>query len=191
MKRPEETDLPTIRSALDDNAPAPGQPRFSPEGSLPHACSVVANRVSATVQKTYSERFGLSVVGWRVMAILGSHSPLSAKALAELMAMDQVSITRAVDQLVSKKLVSRRVDPADRRRVVLRLSKAGEDVYNKIVPMFQAADTALTSVLSAQDAQTLRRLMKQVLDHSAVVLPDDGDWQSLLVKYGPAGSSEP
>ncbi len=159
---------------------------FLPEESLPHAFTVVATRVSTTLQKMYMERFGISVVGWRLIAILGSHSPLSAKALAELMAMDQVSISRALEQLVGKRLVSRRVDPTDRRRVVLRLSKRGEEVYSEVVPVLQAADTAVTSGLSDEDARTFRQLMKRILAHSATVLPDDGDWQSLLATHGPA-----
>lgn len=162
---------------------------FLPEESLPHAFTVVATRVSTTLQKMYTERFGLSVVGWRLIAILGSHSPLSAKALAELTAMDQVSISRALEQLVSKRLVSRRVDPTDRRRVVLRLGKRGEEVYNEVVPVLQAADTAITSGLSADESRTLRQLMKRVLAHSATVLPDDGDWQSLLAAHGPADAA--
>src|SRR3546814_3457578 len=96
---------------------------FAPEHSLPHAFSVVANRISQMLERMYGEMFGISVVDWRIIAILGTHSPLSAKALAELTAMDQVSVSRAIDQLTNKKLVLRRVDTADRRRVALSLSK--------------------------------------------------------------------
>jgi DNA-binding MarR family transcriptional regulator len=157
---------------------------FAPEASLPHAFTVVANRVSLTLQKMYSERFGLSVVGWRLMAILGTHSPLSAKALAELTAMDQVSISRALEQLVSKRMVSRRVDPSDRRRVVLRLSKKGEVVYGQVVPVLFAAENALVSGLSEDDARTIHRIMRKLIDRSADVLPEDGDWQTVLRDYG-------
>ncbi|MBS3652056.1 MarR family transcriptional regulator [Pseudaminobacter sp. 19-2017] len=162
---------------------------FAPETSLPHAFTVVANRVSLTLQKMYSERFGLSVVGWRLMAILGTHSPLSAKALAELTAMDQVSTSRALDQLVAKRLVSRRVDPSDRRRVVLRLSKKGEVVYSEVVPVLFAAENALMSGLSAEDSRMIRSIMRKLIDRSAEVLPDDGDWQTVLRDYGYADSS--
>lgn len=104
---------------------SPSSAAFLPEESLPYAFAVVANRISSTRQKMYSGRFGISVVGWRITAILGSHSLLSAKALAERVALDQVTVARAVDQLVGCRYVSRRVDPEDRRRVVLRLTKKG------------------------------------------------------------------
>jgi DNA-binding MarR family transcriptional regulator len=161
---------------------------FLPEHSLPHAFSILANRVSHTLEKMYSQLFGLSVVGWRVVAILGTQSPLSAKALAELTAMDQVSISRAVEQLATIKLVSRRVDPSDRRRVVLRLSKKGEEVYNQIVPVLYASENALVSGLSAEDARALRRIMDILVARSADLLGDDGDWRSLLDTFGYAGA---
>jgi DNA-binding MarR family transcriptional regulator len=157
---------------------------FLPEHSLPHAFSILANRVSATLEKMYSQRFGLSVVGWRVVAILGTQSPLSAKALAELTAMDQVSISRAVEQLANIKLVSRRVDTSDRRRVVLRLSKKGEEVYNQIVPVLYASENALVSGLSDDDAKALRRIMDVLVARSARLLNDDCDWRTLLVAFG-------
>lgn len=162
---------------------------FLPEASLPHAFNVVANRVSATLQTMYSQRFGLSVVGWRVVAILGTHSPLSAKTLAELTAMDQVSVSRAVEQLVGKRIVSRRVDTVDRRRLVLRLSRYGEEVYREIVPILQAAENALVSTLPDKDVRELRRLVRAVVENAARHLPDDADWQVLLDRYGTARAS--
>ena len=157
---------------------------FSPEHSLPHAFSVVASRISLMLEKMYSQQFGLSVVGWRIVAILGTHFPLSAKALGELTAMDQVSISRAVEMLAGKKLVSRRVDLADRRRVVLRLSKKGEEVYNQIVPLLYAGERALVSGFSKSDETALRRIMERMLERSAQRLGEDCDWQVLLEQYG-------
>jgi DNA-binding MarR family transcriptional regulator len=157
---------------------------FLPEDSLPHAFSVVANRISLILQGLYVQRFGLSLAGWRILGILGTHQPLSAKALAELTAMDQVSISRAVDYLVSKKLVSRRTDTSDRRRVVLRLTKKGEEVYNTIVPVLYASENALVSSLSAEDEAALRRIMSTLLERSAKLLGPDTDWKALLQTYG-------
>src|SRR3546814_19010358 len=94
--------------------------------------------------------FGISVVDWRIIAILGTHSPLSAKALAELTAMDQVSVSRAIDQLTNKKLVLRGVDTADRRRLALKLSKNGMDIYNQVLPLLYAFEAILFWQLSKE-----------------------------------------
>lgn len=157
---------------------------FTPEDSIAHSFTVVVNRVSQMLEKMYSDRYGLTVVGWRLLAIIYNHSPLSAKGLAEFSAMDQVSISRALEQLVGKKLVSRRTDPADRRRVVLRLTKKGEAVYNDIVPLSYAADRALISALPEADAVALRDMVGKLVRRSAETMSEDQDWLSVLSRFG-------
>ena len=50
------------------------------------------------------------MAGRRVIAILSHQAPLSAKDLTALTALDQVSISRALERLVNKGLVSRKED---------------------------------------------------------------------------------
>lgn len=157
---------------------------FLPENSLPHAFAVVSNRVSHMMQKMYSERYGLTVTGWRLIAILGTHAPLSAKALADMTALDQVSISRALEHLGGKRLVLRRTDPADRRRALIRLSKRGEEVYNEIVPVLYAAERALIAALSDEEVAVMRRAMRILVERSVEVLPDDASWLDVLLGHG-------
>ena len=153
--------------------------QFSPEHSLPHAFSVIANRISHSLERMYGELFGISVVDWRIIAILGTHFPLSAKALAELTAMDQVSISRAVEQLSKKKLVERRVDSEDRRRVALRLSKRGMDIYDRVMPMLAASEELLVADMSESEAELLRRMMEALLERSGRIFASEADWRSI------------
>ena len=156
-----------------------GEP-FTPEHSLPHAFSVIANRVSSMLQHMYGELYDISVADWRIIAILGTHFPLSAKMLAELTAMDQVSISRAIDQLTNRKLVLRRVDPADRRRVALTLSKLGREIYDRVLPLLVAAETMLVAELSDDDGAALRRIMDHLVARSGDLFADEASWQSIL-----------
>lgn len=153
---------------------------FAPEHSLPHAFSVVANRISQMLERMYGEMFGISVVDWRIIAILGTHFPLSAKALAESTAMDQVSVSRAIDQLTNKKLVLRRIDAADRRRVALSLSKKGQEIYNQVVPLLYASEELLVARLSPEDAAAVRRIMESLVDISGDLFSAKSDWRAIL-----------
>jgi len=166
-----------------DNEREPDQ-LFATGSSLPHAFTVMGNRTSRLLESMYSQEFGLTVVGWRIMGILGSRAPLSAKALAELTAMDAVSISRAIDQLRQKKYVSRRTDSADRRRSVLKLSKKGEEVYQAIVPLFQASEKAMLSVLSPEDVKHLRRIMAMLVERTGTIMGEDIEWRDILDRFG-------
>ncbi len=100
------------------------------EHFLPYRLSVLANRVSGTLARAYSQRFGLTVTEWRIMAVLGRYPGLSANELAERTAMDKVAISRAVARLLESGDLLRSFDRADRRRSKLRLSKAGFAIYD-------------------------------------------------------------
>lgn len=147
---------------------------------LPYRCSVIANRVSTCLQGMYGERYGLSVPGWRVMAVLGRYAPLSAKEVAERTAMDQVQVTRAINQMASVGLVSRRVDQLDRRRVVLRLSRKGMDAYGEIVPLARAVEASLLAVLSPEESACLSAIMAKLVDRAEEVLSDAASWRTFM-----------
>ncbi|HEY0233369.1 MAG TPA: MarR family winged helix-turn-helix transcriptional regulator, partial [Dokdonella sp.] len=102
---------------------------------LPYQCSIITNRVSSMLKRMYADELGIGVTEWRLLANLAAHAPLSAKELAGHTAMDQVAITRAIAILVKKKLVTRREDAVDRRKVVLRLSKSGATAYESVSPL--------------------------------------------------------
>lgn len=147
---------------------------------LPYQCSVITNRVSSMLARMYSEEFGIGVMEWRLLANLGSFSPMSAKELSESTAMDQVSVTRALTSLVEKKLVSRRVDGKDRRKVVLRLTKAGADAYERVMPLAQAIEQELTSALTPQELDTVHAAMQVLVNRANTALDSARDWRELV-----------
>lgn len=53
-------------------------PSLDLEHFLPYRLSVLSNRVSAAIAQAYSERFGLGITQWRVMAVVGRYPDLSA-----------------------------------------------------------------------------------------------------------------
>jgi DNA-binding MarR family transcriptional regulator len=147
---------------------------------IPYRCSVISNRVSACLQSMYGERFQLSVPGWRLMFVLGRDAPLSAKEVGERTAMDQVQVTRAITQMASVGLVSRRVDPADRRRVILRLSRKGMEAYGEIAPLAKRIEQQIIAPLTPAETTEFGRLLDKVFHRAEDILPDGVDWRSFM-----------
>lgn len=163
---------------------------FVTERFLPHQFSVVANRVSDTLRRMYSDRFGLSVAGWRIMAVLGSQAPLSSRELSAKLAMDPVAISRAVDQLVVAKLVSRRTDPKDRRRHQLRLTAEGRAAFDEIAPLALGIERAILGELAPHDREALLRIVGTLAERSAEILSEKRDWREFLELDAAAPPSE-
>jgi DNA-binding MarR family transcriptional regulator len=129
------------------------------ERFLPYRLSVLMLRISKAIAGSYERRFRLSVPEWRVMAVLGRFGPLSAIGVGEKTQMDKVRVSRAVARLVSAGRVSRRVDPADRRRSVLALTASGRAIHREIVPHAQGVEATLLAGLSASERAALDNLL--------------------------------
>jgi DNA-binding MarR family transcriptional regulator len=131
------------------------------EQFLPYRLSVLSNRVSQDIAELYSERFGLSITGWRVMAVLGHEQNLSANQVAERTAMDKVAVSRAVSGLLEQKILIRQSDPADGRRSSLKLSAKGYSMFDQIVPLALSLERQILGSLSpAEQTQLLAILDK-------------------------------
>lgn len=132
------------------------------EQFLPYRLSVLTNRISRGLADIYSERFGISVTEWRVIAVLGRYPGLSANGVAERTAMDKVAVSRAVARLLERGLIEREMHDADRRRSVLELSEAGHAVFDVVVPLALEYERDVLAPLDGDERAQLARLMAKL-----------------------------
>jgi DNA-binding MarR family transcriptional regulator len=132
------------------------------EHFLPYRLSVLSNLISQTIADTYAERFSIAIAEWRVIAVLGRHSGLSANGVAERTAMDKVAVSRTLARLLERGLVQRDTHGDDRRRSVLELSAAGYLIFDQVVPLALARERALLAHFSDEDKQQLDTLLTKL-----------------------------
>lgn len=75
---------------------------------------------------------GLSRARWQVLWHLAKHEGIHQAALAELLDVAPISLTRQVDNLEQEGLVERRADPNDRRRFRLYLTDRAQPALDKL-----------------------------------------------------------
>ncbi len=136
------------------------------EDFLPYRLSVLSNTVSAAIAEAYSERFGLTIPEWRVMAVLGRFPGISAAEVAERTAMDKVAVSRAVSRLLDSARIRRSFADADRRRSILNLSAAGRRIHQRIAPILLQYEAELLSALDADERRQLETMLAR-LDEQA------------------------
>ena len=132
------------------------------EKFLPYRLSVLSNRLSAAIAESYSQRFGLSIPEWRVMAVLARDAGLSAAEVAERTAMDKVAVSRAVSRLLSTGRARRETATGDRRRSMLELTPEGRRIYARITPALRKYEAELLAELGARERQTLDALLTRL-----------------------------
>lgn len=129
---------------------------------LPYQLSVASFAVSGVIAREYETRFGLRIPEWRVMALLGERGELSQRALVDASGMDKVTVNRAAKAMVERALVKRLPGSRDGRSHGLLLTRAGEALYQEIVPVARAMDARLSGVLSVEERVQLSALLQRM-----------------------------
>lgn len=105
---------------------------------------------------------GVRVPEWRILACLADHDGRMVTQLAQLALMEQSRMTKIIDQMVLRKLVTRRNDRRDRRRVRVFLTEQGRRLAEELVAEARAHETMLTDPLPPGEAALLKDTLKRI-----------------------------
>ena len=126
---------------------------------LPYRLSVASNAVSGLIARAYQERFGLSVPQWRVMAVLAQDGAVTPAQIVARTGMDRVTVNRAANGMVKRRLADRAPSTADGRSYILALTEEGCSLHEEIAPLALAYEAALLVDLSPEHVALLKRLL--------------------------------
>jgi DNA-binding MarR family transcriptional regulator len=107
--------------------------------------------------------FDLTPVQYAALAAIADHPGTDQVTLAGLIAFDRTTITGVVDRLVQKGFVERHANARDRRVRELRITAAGRRILAGIEPAVDAAQRSMLRGLSANEADTLLRLLRKAI----------------------------
>jgi DNA-binding MarR family transcriptional regulator len=136
---------------------------------------VLANLLRRGAILRYKRLAGLSSVEFGLVASLGRRPPMSVATLAEAVGMDKGQISRALAGLVSRKLVSRAVNPRDSREVLVGLSRAGLVAHEAIVAGALERNRHLLEPFSADEVAVLLAHIDRLTDTAAKMLEAEKD----------------
>lgn len=142
--------------------PSSAGARLRLQDYLPYRLSVAANAVSRLIARAYERRFGLKSAQWRLLAVLADEGALTQQALCGRTIMDKVTVMRAAQSLLRRRLVKRLPNDADRRSHRLMLTAAGRRLYQRIVPLALAYEAQLLAGIERREIARLDRLLRRV-----------------------------
>ncbi|PIT04555.1 transcriptional regulator [Bradyrhizobium nitroreducens] len=116
---------------------------------------VLANLLKRGAILRYKRLTGLSSVEFGLVASLGRRPPMSVARLAEAVGQDKGQISRALANLVSRKLIAKSANPKDSREVLVSLTAAGLAAHDAIVDGAQERNRRLLEDLSEAEFHTL------------------------------------
>ena len=106
---------------------------------------------------------GVRVPEWRVMACLYDQDGLIVTHLAEYALLEQSRLTRVIDQMDNKGLVSRNAGIDDRRKVTVHLTANGKALAKELVALAKEHEKAILRLVDDTDAANLKPILQTLL----------------------------
>ncbi|SDR74721.1 DNA-binding transcriptional regulator, MarR family [Brevibacterium siliguriense] len=123
-----------------------------------------ANAVERHILAALSDT-DLSLDQWRVLEALYEFDGCTMSVLADAVGTSSATLTRVVDRLVTRSLVYRTSDAADRRRVLVRLAQRGIRQVDELRPSVDQAEDHLLAELSPSEKAQLTELLSRIFTH--------------------------
>lgn len=145
----------------------------SHEHPLPQALTghagYLAVRLGQRAQRQFEQAIlpiGLRPQTYDLLATVAEHGPLSQRDIAGTLGIEPARVVGMTDELERNGFLTRRVDPADRRRNLIALTPSGRRLVAKADRIAREVEDELLSPLTARMREDLRTAMRRVLDLS-------------------------
>ncbi len=142
--------------------PSSGEERLRLQDFLPYRLSVAANAVSRHIARAYEHQFALKNPQWRLLAVLADEGPMTPQMLCGRTVMDKVTVMRAAQGLLRRRLVRRLVNPQDGRSHRLLITAGGKRLYRRIVPLARAYEAQLLAGIGGREIDRFRQLLRRI-----------------------------
>ena len=117
-------------------------------------------------QRAYVLKAGLSLSDGRCLTTIGTFEPLSVKDLAHKANLNKGQASRAAQALVDQGLVLKQDSSSDGRGVVLTLTPAGRQAFERTMAMVNARNREIFGCLSEAEQLQLSELFDRLIAHN-------------------------
>lgn len=104
-----------------------------------------------------------------VMMLLVQTPHMSVKDIAHTLCMTSSAATQTIDGLVGEKLLMRKADRTDRRKIVVSLTARGKLVLAKAKAAHKGMMTTMFASLSTEELLQLKNIQEKIIAHLQTV----------------------
>jgi len=120
-------------------------------------------RLRGLLDEAFREE-GLITPQFGIISLLISNGPLSQIDIGQTMTVDKATMVKLIDHLEALNLVRRTPHTEDRRIRMVSLTDHGKKTFTVLLAKAKATELEFTSMLTAQERETLRALASRLLD---------------------------
>ncbi|MFC4048513.1 MarR family winged helix-turn-helix transcriptional regulator [Actinomadura syzygii] len=131
------------------------------ELDLPRVLSRVERGIAARLGAALKAA-GSTVEEWRVLSLLSDGAGHTMTEVADFALLPAPTLTKIVDRLVSAGRVFRRVDDADRRRVLVFLSEHGRESLDRLTAATEGEWSRVRESVGREELALLQALLTRM-----------------------------
>ncbi|MBN9003863.1 MAG: winged helix-turn-helix transcriptional regulator [Rhizobiales bacterium] len=154
---------PSVKAATANRTAAPKRgSRLS--YILDEQVGFILRQVSQRHSAIFANAIGnnLTPTQWAALSKLAEVGPCSQNQLGRLTAMDVATIKGVIDRLTARGLTETSADPTDGRRLLVSLTRAGQQMAEKAAPNAFAITRETLAPLDARERETLVALLNKL-----------------------------
>jgi len=111
-----------------------------------------------------TQAYGLSPTQWRLLGHVMKGGPMTQAALADLLDVEPISVSRLVDRMVQAGWVRREAHPQDRRARVIVPTPLAEAAGPEVLRVVDEVTEAAMADLDTGERAELIRFLRQVIE---------------------------
>lgn len=129
---------------------------------------ILVGKVSMAINRTFlrtfsTEGMSITIEQWSVLACLWKKDKVTQQTLCNLTSKDKPSMTRLIDKLEKRNLVTRVSDHNDRRINLIHLTDSGMALQKKATELAQKIAAKTLSNIAEEELKISRMVLKRIM----------------------------
>lgn len=140
----------------------------SPPSDLKKHLGFWMRYVSNSVSQAFARKLedsGVTVAEWVVLReMYGHEAPISPSLIAEKCGLTRGAISKLMERLMNKKLVSRKEAEGDRRYQAVHLTKKGRELVPDLAALADQNEEEFFSALTSEERHFLKKVLMKIVE---------------------------
>jgi DNA-binding MarR family transcriptional regulator len=124
------------------------------------------------VDSAHIRSLRLTPAQYDVLVTLGDTDGMTCSQLSKATLLTKGTMTGLLDRLAAKNLIERAGVEGDRRQILIRLTKTGDELFRKVFPKHTAfLKPFFERAISASEAKQMKQLLERLRDNFQEAIP--------------------